>query len=710
MPLPNFMWQDLTGAAKAIALFPAFLLFPGYVAAWALDLFGFRRRTFGFRAALALPLSIAICPILTYLAGRYAGMPAVWAGYALCGVAFAGLAARDRKRWHWCARRECLLVGGMLAAWLVVCVLSLVDLQIGDRLYYPTNTYDYSVRSAIGSAIRTTGVPPESPFFHPGHAVLLRYHYFWVMVCSLVNRLGGAGVTARQALIGGTFWCGLALFGLVALCLRLLLPATATGKRERLTAAALLLGITGLDIVPSLFFLFLYSRGQMSFVLPSGECWNEYVDWFLHSTLWAPHAVAALVAGFVAALMLWQAPGERGLRGKAAYAVTAGCALASAAGLNIWVAMVFAVFFALWTAVTLWKRWGAELLALGMAGAAAILLIRPYLHEIAGPATGGQMLVATVRAFSLTALVPVVPGMSQWMRLVLVNGTLLPLNYLLEFGLFFVVARLQWLKYRASGKPLSRTALAGMVMVISTTLICTFLRSGVIGNNDLGWRGFLPAQLVLLLWSVDLFAGRERIAFPTVALRQALVVCFVLGAAGSAYDLAITRFYPVMADRGVVPPLDWMSPDRAFGRRTFAARAAYEWVRGATPLTAAVQANPTVFTQDTLGFLYGDRPTVAADPGCLTTFGGEAAQCGPVLARVLAAFPVDAGAEAASLQDVCAALPIDTLVAKDTDPVWRNRKSWVWTERPDYANAYLRLFRCQSRNRTLTSWRKLDAR
>ena len=27
------------------------------------------------------------------MAGRYAGMPAVWAGYALCAVAFAGLAA-----------------------------------------------------------------------------------------------------------------------------------------------------------------------------------------------------------------------------------------------------------------------------------------------------------------------------------------------------------------------------------------------------------------------------------------------------------------------------------------------------------------------------------------------------------------------------------------------------------------------------------------
>ena len=53
-------------------------------------------------------------------------------------------------------------------------------------------------------------------------------------------------------------------------------------------------------------------------------------------------------------------------------------------------------------------------------------------------------------------------------------------------------------------------------------------------------------------------------------------------------DLAIVRFYPVLADRGVVPPLDWMSPDRDFGRRTYAARAAYEWVQHSTPSAAAI--------------------------------------------------------------------------------------------------------------------------
>jgi len=35
-------------------------------------------------------------------------------------------------------------------------------------------------------------------------------------------------------------------------------------------------------------------------------------------------------------------------------------------------------------------------------------------------------------------------------------------------------------------------------------------------------------------------------------------------------------------------------------------------------------------------------------------------------------------------------------VAKDTDPSWRDPASWVWTERPVFANAYIRLFACRT--------------
>jgi hypothetical protein len=105
----------------------------------------------------------------------------------------------------------------ILGIWLAICVLSLIDLQIGHRLYSPTSVFDYSVRTAFVHSISTTGVPPQNPFFSPGHPVPLRYHYFWLMMCSLVNQIGGQGVSARQAIIGGTFWIGVGLIALLAL-------------------------------------------------------------------------------------------------------------------------------------------------------------------------------------------------------------------------------------------------------------------------------------------------------------------------------------------------------------------------------------------------------------------------------------------------------------------------------------------------------------
>jgi hypothetical protein len=297
-----------------------------------------------------------------------------------------------------------------------------------------------------------------------------------------------------------------------------------------------------------------------------------------------------------------------------------------------------------------------------------------------------------------------VPLSRTW-RLILVNGPLVPMNYFLEFGLYFLIARYKWRQHRATGKPLSRPDLACTVMLATSVLLCTFLRSSVIGCNDLGWRGLLVAEFVLLLWASDMFGNRERLDFLSARQKQLLAVFFALGFAGTVYDLAIQRLYPILADRGVIPPLYWMATDRNFGKRTYAERSAYEWLHTVTKASAAVQSNPKVAFQDTVGMLYGDRPTIAGDTLCHTTFGGDPAQCPPVVSRVLAVFPEDARTAAAGFQELCSSLPIDTLVAKDTDPVWRNHESWVWTERPAYANAYMRLFRCQPRNRTLTSSR-----
>jgi hypothetical protein len=85
---------------------------------------------------------------------------------------------------------------------------------------------------------------------------------------------------------------------------------------------------------------------------------------------------------------------------------------------------------------------------------------------------------------------------------------------------------------------------------------------------------------------------------------------------------------------------------------------------------------------------------VAADDSCLSTFGGHPALCPALLATLDRAYPLHGAAASSTLDEVCAALPIDLIAASDTDPAWKDRHSWVWAQSPVFANSYVRLFRC----------------
>src|SRR6185437_12340088 len=90
----NFTLADVRACATAFALFPLYVVLPGYVAAWLLDLFSFRHRTLPFRIALSIPLSISLCPIVVYLTGRFAGMTAVTWLFGAVWVAFGAILVR----------------------------------------------------------------------------------------------------------------------------------------------------------------------------------------------------------------------------------------------------------------------------------------------------------------------------------------------------------------------------------------------------------------------------------------------------------------------------------------------------------------------------------------------------------------------------------------------------------------------------------------
>ncbi len=711
MPHPNYMLTDWLAILASFGVFSLVALAPGYAFGWLLDVLRFRQRTLWFRLTLSVPLSIALGPILSYLLGRLLPLGAVEAVYGVLGLYVLFLAARGWKSRprpflpFSKAHVKILCVAGI---WLIIALLMLADMQIRTRLYYPVIAFDYAVRTAFVSAIGTFGVPAQNPFYFPGHAVGLRYHYLWLIQCALVQRLGGAVIDPRQALIGGTLWCGIAMLCLVPLYLRLFSPLGAAGLYRRSLIGMGLMGIIGLDIVPALLELRLYFAGVIQGVSPSVEWWNEQVDGWVYTMLWEPHYMCSLIACLTAFLILWDAP-ENGREGRwMISSAVAGLALATAVGAGIYVAFVFAIFLVLWTSLAGIHKWRgassgiAEIRILIAAGVVAAIASVPYLLELRGPSgrgangAGAMPIHFTVRNIGIIDWDKVFDH--TW-KILVTRAVLLPLNYFLELGFFFAVGWMVWKAFRARRRPPTRWEWASFAMAGTSITICTFMKSSLIANNDLGWRGFLPAQFTLLLWAADLLGGRgaaveDQIAPPIVLRkRPMLVLMLFLGAVGTMYDLAILRFYPLWMDQEKLPKIGWMSGDSQLGKRTYAARGAYGWLKARTAAASIVQQNPNPDYQDTLYGLYGNRRTIAEDSTCSAAFTLDSSQCAPIVTRLTGLYAKNASSQ--TFEDVCENLPIDVVVAKDTDAAWGDRASWIWSREPIFSNDYYRLFSCK---------------
>jgi hypothetical protein len=667
------MLADFAGIAVAFLLFSCLTLLPGYTLGWVLNVLRFRQREGLFRFAISVPLAIALGPVMSYFIGRWISLGAACGFYAALSVAAIPLIVRTRLQIRQPA------IAWVIAAWCVLATLALSDMQIGRRLYFSIIGLDYAVRTAFISSIGTFGLPAQSPFFYPGHPVFLRYHYFWLIQAALVHKVAAPYVDARQALMGGTVWCGIGLICTIVLYLRFFRLGAYRLYRQVLVAVALLT-VTGLDIVPALFLLLLAKLGLIGVLPPSMEWWNDQVDGWLYTVLWEPHYVAGVIACLFGFLVISQTRGgkpERILSG-----VVAGLAFATSVGAAIYVAFVFALFLLVWSVVVLVKRWYGESAVLAIAGATAFLCSLPFLAELRGPGSGGAFLYFTVRSFfPVDVLAGVLHVTHVWQKY-LANLFFLPLNYFIELGLFFAVGVLEWRRLRRK-KPLERGDLALGVMALVSIAVCTFMRSGVILNNDLGWRGFLIAQFVLLIRGAQLLPGMKS---------KKLLALAALGVAGTLYDQAMLRFYPLFSDAKFLPKVPWLGQDEKLGERTYANREAYEWLRAHSEPAAMVQQNPVPVVQDSFYALYANRRTAAEDIQCATQFGGDPKACEPLQ---IAIRPLFAGRSSADeLASVCAAVPIDFVIAKDTDAAWGNLDSWVWRRSPVFGNGFVRIFPC----------------
>src|SRR5262249_44838204 len=151
----------------------------------------------------------------------------------------------------------------------------------------------------------------------------------------------------------------------------------------------------------------------------------------------------------------------------------------------------------------------------------------------AAPAAGGSEAGRSLFTLSIRTFLPAeilvrssYPG-REWL-VQMVNAAFLPVNYLLEFGFFLLISLIVFGRY-SRVKQLSREQLALVILLGTSVLICTFVRSSVISFNDLGWRGLLLAQFVMILWSVELWPSWATLERRT---RHWLIIMLVLGAAG----------------------------------------------------------------------------------------------------------------------------------------------------------------------------------
>jgi hypothetical protein len=691
---------DLRAVGVGFLLFGLFAFAPGYTFGWLSNLFAFRRRRLATRLAVAVPLSIGLTPITAYFLWRW-WLPLVWIVFGTCGAACAILLVRDTRANRFRFSRAGWLVLAIAMGWLVVGTLSLIDLQFGHRLYFPVSSYDSSTRTAFTAALSRDGIPPHNPFIFAGQPAPLRYHYFWLIPCSLVDQLGGSLVSARIGVIAGTLWAGLGLLAIIALYLRFFQAKGGDEIERRTLIAVALLGVTGLDILPVL----LIEAGT-HVLIPTIEWWNLQISAWVTTMLWVPHDLAGLLAGLTGFLLTWDAARQSEWRQTVVGLVGGGLCFASAVGASVYVGMTVAAGCALWLAVALVKHWRRHAWVLASAGVLAAAFSLPFLLQVTQglgsveASSHSAPIAFTVRSFTFMDLLlhPSSPG-----KLLALNATLLPLNYFLELGFFFVVACLGVRRIWRDGFR-DQAEWCAATLGVASLLVCTFMRSGVIANNDLGTRSPLVVQFILLLWAAEMWNegvfgfGPRRAdgvhARPKV-LPSLVAVTIALGVMGSCYELGIQRTFPIVSDLFPIKRIPWLANDDQLGRRAFELRRAYDELNRLLPASATVQADPNDGIGDIPAELYSGRQMAADVGNCGAVFGGSQKFCDQViLPRLKPLFDDPQPVPPAEVADTCREFSITALLFKDTDPVWKDKSSWIWKANPLLSNSFVRVIPC----------------
>ena len=655
-----FLFGELAATLLATLVLALLVVSAGGFLAATLAMPGFRDARGVERLGLSLLCGLAGLPVLLDLAGR-AGVRALVAA----ALAFAALGGPVLLR----APRRVSGLGaaaGLVLVWALLVVFLSVDMPTPDGLRHSLVIVDYVKHATATWAIAASGNPPFNPTVYSpdGHAAY--YYFFYLLTAVDAVLLQPFGVAARHAASAGAILAGPAL---AALGWRLWIGSgadQAAGAREGARRSAwlllALLATTGLDIIPSLALNLMRGDWRLT-----PEEWNDQITSWFGSALWAPHHVAGLCAAFVGLMALTRASDDDTDAFGWRRIILAGLAFASMAGLSVYVAMGGALAAALWVGALLAKRRWPDAFAAIVAGLLALALAAPWIATLF-TRVGGEAspIVFGLRPFPLSDVF-VAPGFSREA----LRAALVPIGYVIEFGIFGLGSFLFWKK---AGRAGMKTDL-GLVLVLATAasfLIGTLLRSAII-DNDLGWRVMLFAQAGSLVWTLAAFRAA---LFDTPGLRGAAIACIGFGylaVLDAAAQIRINPFQP-------------------FGEPTHLAEriAAWTWLDERLPAIAVVQENPDRTRAFDYG-VYGRFPTAISDRHNSILFGAPRAEIDKRLAAIGPIF-ADPTLTPEAMRAIAARYDIAAIVLADRDPVFAAPGAWPQELTPDFRNDFARVY------------------
>ena len=693
--MDNFTIQDIVGVLLAFSLFPIVIVFPGYVTGWLFDLFDFRKRNRLTQLALGLCLSFAVSPILLFLTSSLISQSFSLLTLGACALVTAIILLQDRRPFAAHETRPFKPLFGLVSAWTVFTLLSLVEIQWHGQSFFSVVSYDQATRASIIEAITRTGVPPINPSYFPGYPVKLTFlYYFWYILASYVDLIGGPLVDAFAALIASSVWSGIGLAAVISLYLQQRKAKFAQPAWKSAWIGIGLLAVSGLDFIP-IFIL----MARMRTIVGSVDVWNTWIPAWVSSNLWVPHHVAALIAGLVA-LMLAHAAREKSTARQWIMLTLAGIALASALGLSVYVTLVFALFWIIWI-ISLWLQNIAQngmpptflagyhlvlnsfrpIMPLIFAGIVALLLASPFLRGLLqGNGSPGNLPVV----FEVRSFLQLESFVNDWSFVPrnLAMLAILPINYILELGFFFV-AGLDWLQ-RKGLKAICANPfwLAEFLLLLIAFLIGSFLRSTQIASNDLGWRAWLPGQFILLVWGVDILESLSTTAISHEAARtkKILRLFLVLGVLTTLTDAVLLRVaWPIMTGQEQT-------------QRYYAARPAYEYLRQQLPSNIVTQNNPiNALNPDRPSSLYGAHQMAVAER---TAYGVPTDDFFKLSESIGALFEDSAVHDWNYMDPFCRQYFIDVLIINDADPIWSNLPALRLQRAPLFENNRYAIFAC----------------